>query len=82
MRRVAGKPLVAHTIEQARQACSVNQMVVSTDDAEVAAISRQFGAEVIWRMAPSNLLLLLAAYCFPMLKRKWKIVLLPTCLAH
>lgn len=48
VRRVVGKPFVAHTIEQARQARSVNRVVVSTDDAEVAAISRPFGAEVIW----------------------------------
>ncbi len=40
--------VVAHTIEQAR---SVHRVVVSTDDAEVAATSRHFGAEVIWRPA-------------------------------
>lgn len=49
VRRVAGKPLVAHTIEQARHARHIDRVVVSTDDAEVAAIARQYGAEVIWR---------------------------------
>ncbi len=48
VRRVAGKPLVAHAIEQAWQARSVHRVVVSTDAAEVAATSRQFGSEVIW----------------------------------
>ncbi len=42
VRWVAGKPLVAHAIEQAWQARSVHRVVVSTDAAEVAAISRQF----------------------------------------
>jgi N-acylneuraminate cytidylyltransferase len=48
---LAGKPLIAHTIEQARQACSVDRVVVSTDDTEIAAISEQYGAEVVWRPA-------------------------------
>jgi len=62
---LAGKPLVAHTIEHARQARSVNRIVVSTDDSEIAAVSKQYGAEVIWRpaeisgdTAPSELALL------------------------
>lgn len=46
-----GKPLIAYNIEQARKAHLVNRLVVSTDDAEIAAISRQFGAEVVWRPA-------------------------------
>ena len=49
VRLLAGKPLVAHTIEHARQAGSVNRVVVSTDDAEIASISRECGADVIWR---------------------------------
>lgn len=46
-----GKPLIAYNIEQARMARLVNRLVVSTDDAEIAAISQQYGAEVIWRPA-------------------------------
>lgn len=46
---LAGKPLLAHSIEQARSARLVNRVVVSTDDAEIATISRQYGAEVIQR---------------------------------
>ena len=46
---LAGKPLIAHTIEQALQARQVNRTIVSTDDAEIAAISEQYGAEVVMR---------------------------------
>lgn len=48
---LAGKPLLAHTIEQARWTRSIARVIVSTDDSETAVISRQYGAEVIWRPA-------------------------------
>ena len=48
---LGGKPLVAHTIEHARQARSVNRVIVSTDDSKIAAISVHYGAEVVWRPA-------------------------------
>ena len=51
VRLLAGKPLIAHTIEHARQARSVNRIVVSTDDPEIAAVSERYGAEVVWRPA-------------------------------
>lgn len=46
---LAGKPLIAYTIEQALAAEQVTRVVVSTDDAEIADVSRCFGAEVIDR---------------------------------
>jgi len=46
-----GKSLIAHTIERSRQTKSISRIVVSTDDPEIAAISRQYGAEVVWRPA-------------------------------
>ena len=49
VRILAGKPLIAHTIEQARRAQNITQVVVSTDDAEIGAVAREFGAEVIHR---------------------------------
>jgi len=49
VRLLAGKPLIAHTIEHARQASSISRVVVSTDDPEIAAVSEQYGAEVVWR---------------------------------
>lgn len=43
---VAGRPLVAYTIELARQAKHLDRVVVSTDDDEIAEVSRAYGAEV------------------------------------
>jgi len=51
VRLLAGKPLIAYTIEQAQQARSVDRVVVSTDDPEIGAVSEQYGAEVVWRPA-------------------------------
>ncbi|WP_152053204.1 acylneuraminate cytidylyltransferase [Tautonia marina] len=48
---VGGKPMIGWTIEAARAARSVNRVVVSTDDPEIAAIARRFGAEVVDRPA-------------------------------
>lgn len=48
---LAGKPLIAHTIEAARAASTIDRVVVSTDDPEIAAVSRQWGAEVVERPA-------------------------------
>jgi len=44
---LAGKPLIAHSIERARQAGSISRIIVSTDDPEIVAVSRQYGAEVV-----------------------------------
>ena len=41
-----GKPLIAHTITAARGCAGVDRIIVSTDDAEIAAVSRIYGAEV------------------------------------
>lgn len=43
---VGGKPLIAHSIEQARTSRFVTRTVVSTDDAEIAAVARTYGADV------------------------------------
>ncbi|MFC1813507.1 cytidylyltransferase domain-containing protein [Thermodesulfobacteriota bacterium] len=51
VRMLAGKPLIAHTIEHAHHARKVNRIVVSTDDPEIASVSKQYGAEVIIRPA-------------------------------
>lgn len=47
----AGKPLIAWNIQAALASSSVDTVVVSTDDAEIAAAARRFGAEVIDRPA-------------------------------
>ena len=46
IRPLLGKPLIAYTIECAKAAHSIDRVVVSTDDPEIAAVSRDFGAEV------------------------------------
>jgi CMP-N-acetylneuraminic acid synthetase len=43
---VGGKPLIAHSIEQARSSRFVTRTIVSTDDAEIAGVARTHGAEV------------------------------------
>jgi len=44
-----GKPLVAWNIEAALDSKSVSRVVVSTDSAEIAEISRRYGAEIVDR---------------------------------
>jgi len=46
---IAGKPLIAWTIESAKKSKLLDRFVVSTEDAEIAQISRSYGAEVIDR---------------------------------
>ena len=51
VRLVAGKPLVAHSIEHARNTPAIQRVIVSTDDQEIADVARQYGAEVVLRPA-------------------------------
>ncbi|MFQ5712365.1 MAG: cytidylyltransferase domain-containing protein [Candidatus Geothermarchaeales archaeon] len=46
LRELAGKPLVAWTIEAALRSKMLNRVVVSTDSEEIARVSREWGAEV------------------------------------
>jgi len=46
---VAGKPLIAWTIEAAKKSKLLSRFVVSTEDAEIREISKKYGAEVIKR---------------------------------
>ena len=46
---LAGKPLIAHTIETAQKSKYINKIILSTEDEKIAEIARQFGAEVINR---------------------------------
>jgi len=43
---VAGRPLIAWIIASALEAESLDRVVVSTEDAEIAAVARKYGAEV------------------------------------
>lgn len=51
IREVAGKPLIAWTIEAALQSKHLTNYIVSTDDQEIAAVSREYGATVLMRPA-------------------------------
>ncbi len=46
VREFAGKPMIAYSIECALRSGLFERVAVSTDDAEIAAIAREFGAEV------------------------------------
>lgn len=48
---LGGKPLLAHSIEQARKAGEITRVVVSTDDPEIADVARANCAEVVFRPA-------------------------------
>lgn len=48
---VAGRPLIACTIEAARRARCISRVFVTTDDAKIAAVAKQYGAEIIDRPA-------------------------------
>lgn len=54
VRRVAGKPLIVYTISAALNATSLDFVVVSTDDEEIAELARAHGAEVPF-MRPKEL---------------------------
>ena len=49
LRLLDGVPLLAHTLRHARSSACAGRIVVSTDDAEIAAVARREGAEVIER---------------------------------
>jgi len=49
VRQVCGKPLIAWTIEAAQQSVLLDSWVVSTEDPEIASISRRYGAEILNR---------------------------------
>jgi len=49
-----GKPLIAYTIEQALKSKYIDRTIISTDDKEIANISKEYGAEVPY-MRPDDL---------------------------
>lgn len=49
IKTIAGKPLIAWTIEAAKESKLLDRFVVSTEDAEIAQISREYGSEIVDR---------------------------------
>jgi len=54
LRLLAGKPLIAYTIEMALNCKELERVVVSTEDEEIARVAREYGAEVPF-MRPKEL---------------------------
>lgn len=54
IRLLCGKPLIAYTIEHALKSIYIDRLIVSTDDEEIADISRCYGALVPF-MRPAEL---------------------------
>ena len=53
IRPLAGKPLIAWSIEAARACTAIADVVVSTDDEAIAAVARQYGARVPFLRPPA-----------------------------
>jgi len=54
LRLLGNKPLIAHTIEKSLDSKLFDHVIVSTEDPEIAKISKKYGAEVPF-MRPKNL---------------------------
>ena len=52
IRMLAGKPLLAYSIEAAKRCSLIDRVVVSTDDEGIAAVARKHGAEVPFLRPP------------------------------
>jgi CMP-N,N'-diacetyllegionaminic acid synthase len=49
IKEIAGKPLIAYTIEQAKASGLFEHIVISTDSDDIANISKKYGAEVFFK---------------------------------
>ena len=49
IKEIAGKPLIAWTIEAAKKSKLLDKHLVSTEDDEIASVSRKYGSDVICR---------------------------------
>jgi N-acylneuraminate cytidylyltransferase len=56
IRNFAGYPLIAWSIAAAKQASCITRIILSTDDEEIAAVAREYGAETPF-LRPSELAL-------------------------
>jgi CMP-N,N'-diacetyllegionaminic acid synthase len=52
IKQFAGKPLIAWTIEAARQSHLIDHLIVSTDDLEIADVAKSYGASVPFLRPP------------------------------
>jgi N-acylneuraminate cytidylyltransferase len=54
LKKLAGKPLIAWSIEQAKSVSMIDRVILSTDSDEIAEVGKKFGAEVLFKR-PRNL---------------------------
>ena len=54
IRPFAGKPIIGYSIETARESGLFDRIIVSTDDEEIAAVAKEFEAEIPF-MRPAEL---------------------------
>ena len=52
LKPLAGKPLLAYSIEQAKASGVCDVVLVSTEDEEIARVAREYGAEVPFKRPP------------------------------
>lgn len=52
IREFCGKPIIAWSIEAAQKAGCFDRIIVSTDDSEIAAIAKKWGAEIPFMRPP------------------------------
>lgn len=45
IRNLAGRPLIAYTIEHSKSSKYINRVIVSTDSEDIARVAREYGAE-------------------------------------
>jgi CMP-N,N'-diacetyllegionaminic acid synthase len=44
--KCAGKPLIYYTIKAAQESKTINRLIISTDDEEIASVAKRYGVEV------------------------------------
>ena len=49
IKKINGKPLIAYTIEQAKESKLFEHVVISTDSDDIASIAKEYGAEVFFK---------------------------------
>ena len=54
IRKIDGKPLLGHVIEQINKSKIFSSVIVSTEDSEIAKIAKRYGADVPF-IRPKNL---------------------------
>jgi len=52
IRSLAGRPLIAHTIDAANDADELDRAIVTTDDTEIREVAREYGGDAPFRRPP------------------------------